>query len=80
MATRDNEEVAKVISEDKVANIIAPLGALNTTDADANLSRSSGDSEVFIEILNQLKILNLYMAEGFNFTFTEEDIEDDHDY
>ncbi len=45
-----------------------------------DLSRNSNDTEIFVEILNQLKILNLYMAEGFNFTFTEEDIEDDHDY
>lgn len=50
------------------------------TAGKADLSRSSNDSEIFVEILNQLKILNLYMAEGFNFTFTEEDIEDDHDY
>lgn len=50
------------------------------TAGNADLSRNSNDSEIFIEILNQLKILNLYMAEGFNFTLTEENIEDDHDY
>lgn len=36
-------------------------------------------NELLVEILNQLKIFNLYMAKGFDETLTEEDIEGDHD-
>lgn len=68
------------VGKDGEAILVSLDNAIPITAGSADLSRNSNDTEIFVGILNQLKILNLYMAEGFNFTFTEEDIEDDHDY
>ena len=68
------------VGEEGEVILVSLENAMPVTLGNAELSRRSNDSEIFVEILNQLKILNLYMAEGFNFTFTEENIEDDHDY
>ncbi len=72
------EEAAKIISEDSVSSLVAQDGAIPTTQADKDLSRSSENTELLSNILTQLKILNAYMAEGFNFTIVEEDIEEDN--
>lgn len=68
------------VGENGEAILVSLDDPIPITAGNADLSRSSNDTEIFVEILNQLKILNLYMAEGFNFTLTEENIEDDHDY
>jgi len=73
-----DKEAAKLISEDTVSSIIAPDGAIPITQAESDLSRSSETTELLSGMLVQLKILNAYMAEGFNFVITEEDIEEDN--